>query len=192
MRREPLEVWGTDFPSEVRGKGIPDGIYDVGHNNGYVGVGLSPETAAFVIAALRRGWLEVGRVRYNVCDPWLMPADSSGANASDSWLWKVGLQTLADEFQLTITVPTIRPAPPNGISSSIACSAPLARTGLGNHWSVMRPCSSLFVRARRRRAFMVWQVWIEESTRRNAKFHPMRRQISTWTRTSSSPDGTTR
>lgn len=34
----------------------------------------------------------------------LIQADSGGANACDSWLWKVGLQRLANEFQLAITL----------------------------------------------------------------------------------------
>lgn len=104
LRREPLEVLATDFPSDARGKAIPYGIYDVQHNEGYMAVGGSHETAEFVIAAIRRWWLEIGCVRYKGCHQLLIQADSGGANACDSWLWKVGLQTLADEFQLTITV----------------------------------------------------------------------------------------
>jgi len=54
LRREPLEVLATDFPSDARGKAIPYGIYDVQHNAGYMVVGVSHETAEFVIAAIRR------------------------------------------------------------------------------------------------------------------------------------------
>ena len=104
LRQEPLEVLATDFPSDARGKAVPYGIYDVQHNEGYMVVGVSHETAEFVIAAIRRWWLEIGHVRYKGCRQLLIQADSGGANACDSWLWKVGLQTLADEFQLTITV----------------------------------------------------------------------------------------
>ena len=104
LRREPVEVLATDFPSDARGKAIPYGIYDVHHNDGYIVVGVSHETAEFVIAALRRWWLEIGCVRYKGCRQLLLQADAGGANACDSWLWKVGLQTLADEFQLAMTV----------------------------------------------------------------------------------------
>ena len=104
LRQEPLEVLATDFPSDAKGKAIPYGIYDVGHNQGYMVVGISHETAAFVMAAIRSWWLEIGRVRYKGSPQLLIQADSGGANACDSWLWKVGLQTLADEFQLAITV----------------------------------------------------------------------------------------
>ena len=104
LRQKALAVLSTDFPSDAKGKGIPYGIYDVGHNQGYLVLGVSHETAEFVIAAIRRWWLEIGRARYKGCHQLLIEADSGGANACDSWLWKVGLQSLADEFHLAITV----------------------------------------------------------------------------------------
>lgn len=104
LRQEPLEVLATDFPSDARGKAIPYGIYDVRNNEGYMTVGVSHETAEFVIAAICRWWLEIGIARFKGCHQLLIQADSGGANSCKSWLWKVGLQRLADEFQLTITV----------------------------------------------------------------------------------------
>ena len=104
LRKKPLAVLSTDFPSDAKGKAIPYGIYDVQHNEGQMVVGVSHETAEFVIAAIRHWWVEIGCVRYRGSRQLLIQADSGGANACDSWLWKVGLQTLADEFQLAITV----------------------------------------------------------------------------------------
>lgn len=104
LRKNPVDVLVTDFPSDAKGKAVPYGIYDVHHNEGYMVVGVSHETAEFVIAAIHRWWLAIGRKRYKGCRHLLIQADSGGANASDSWLWKTGLQTLADEFGLTITV----------------------------------------------------------------------------------------
>lgn len=103
-RQHPLQVLETDFPSDAKGKAVPYGIYDVQHNDGYVVVGVSHETAEFAMATLRRWWLEIGRVRYKGCQQLLLQADSGGANACDSWLWKAALQTLADQLGLTITV----------------------------------------------------------------------------------------
>ena len=104
LRQEPLEVLATDFPSDARGKAIPYGIYDVQNNEGYMTVGVAHETAEFVIAAIRRWWLEIGTARFKGRHQLLIEADSGGANSCKSWLWKVGLQRLADEFQLIITV----------------------------------------------------------------------------------------
>ena len=86
LRRDPIDVLATDFPSDAKGKGIPYGIYDVGYNEGYLVLGVSHETAEFVIAAIRQWWLEIGRVRYRGCHQLLVEADAGGANACDSWL----------------------------------------------------------------------------------------------------------
>ena len=103
-RHAPLDVLATDFRNDALGKAIPYGIYDVTYNTGYVVVGTSHETANFAVAAIRAFWLTVGRYRYPGCSELLLQADSGGANGNRVWLWKAGLQRLADEFALTITV----------------------------------------------------------------------------------------
>ncbi len=103
-RRQALDVLETDFPSNAVGKAIPYGIYDIGRNAGFVVVGTSHETAAFAVAAIRAWWRQVGRVHYAHQRHLLILADGGGANSSRGWLWKVGLQALADEFRLTMTV----------------------------------------------------------------------------------------
>ncbi len=62
------------------------------------------ETAEFAVAAIRCWWLEVGRIHYADHTRLLIEADGGGANSCHCWLWKAGLQALADEFNLTITV----------------------------------------------------------------------------------------
>lgn len=103
-RQAPLDVLATDFLQDAVGKAIPYGIYDLARNEGYVVVGRSHETPAFAVAAIRAWWLEVGQHAYPGCHQLLIEADSGGANGHRNWLWKVGLQALADEFDLTITV----------------------------------------------------------------------------------------
>ena len=103
-RQKPLEVLATDFLKDAEGKAIPYGIYDRAHNAGYIVVGTSHETPAFAVAAIRSWWLEVGRRAFPDCHALLIQADSGGANGNRCWLWKLGLQHLADEFALTITV----------------------------------------------------------------------------------------
>lgn len=103
-RLTPLDVFATDFPQDAKGKAIPYGIYDLARNDGYVVVGTSHETPAFAIAAIRSWWLEVGRHHHCGKNELLIQADGGGANGNHCWLWKWGLQQLADEFNLTITV----------------------------------------------------------------------------------------
>jgi hypothetical protein len=103
-RQQPLDVLETDFLSDAKGIAIPYGIYDSARLAGYMVIGVSHETAAFAVAAIRSWWLEVGRRVYRGQPELLIQADDGGANDSRSWLWKWHLQHLADEFGLTITV----------------------------------------------------------------------------------------
>jgi Rhodopirellula transposase DDE domain len=103
-RKKPRAVLAHDFPSRAKGHGIPYGIYDEGHNDGYVVVGTSHETPTFAVAAIRRWWLDVGRRRYPQAKRLLIQAAAGGANDYRKWEWKGALQGLADEFGLTIAV----------------------------------------------------------------------------------------
>jgi hypothetical protein len=103
-RAEALEVLDHDFPSDALGRAIPYGLYDQGTDQGYLVVGASRETPAFGVAALRRWWLACGCWRYPGATRLLIEADCGGANGNRSWGWKAGLQRLADEFGLSITM----------------------------------------------------------------------------------------
>ena len=103
-RREPLWVLATDFPVDADGKAIPYGVYDLARNRGFVGVGVSHETAKFALSVIRCWWLTEGRAAYPQQTELLIQADAGGANGYRDWPWKWELQQLADETGLTITV----------------------------------------------------------------------------------------
>jgi hypothetical protein len=103
-RRVSRKVLDHDYPSWALGQAIPVGIYDLGHNDGYIVVGTSHNTAAFITAAIRRWWQVVGRQRYPGARRLLLEMDGGGANDPHKWLWKVALQWLADETGLIIVV----------------------------------------------------------------------------------------
>jgi Rhodopirellula transposase DDE domain len=103
-RRCHRQVLDHDYPSWALGQAIPVGIYDVGHNDGYVVVGMSHDTATFITAAIRRWWRVVGQRRYPRARRLLVEMDGGGANDPRKWLWKVALQRLADETGLIIVV----------------------------------------------------------------------------------------
>jgi len=102
--RAPLEVLATDLLNDALGQAIAYGSYDLARPAGYVVVGTSHETANFAIAAMRSWWLAIGRPVSPGCQALRLEADSGGAKDNRVWLWKVGLQRLADEFGLTLTV----------------------------------------------------------------------------------------
>jgi hypothetical protein len=103
-RRQSRKVLDHDYPSWAWGPAIPVGIYDVGRNDGYVVVGTSHNTAAFITAAIRRWWRVVGRRRYPKARRLLLQLDGGGANDPRKWLWKIALQWLADETGLILVV----------------------------------------------------------------------------------------
>jgi len=103
-RQEALSVWTTDFLVAAVGKAIPYGVYDMARNFGFVGVGISHETAEFAVHVIRAWWRQEGQRNYVGQTELLIQADSGGANGYRSWLWKWELQQFADETGLTIIV----------------------------------------------------------------------------------------
>jgi hypothetical protein len=103
-RGEPVEVNVHDFPHLGRGKGVPYGAYDIARNRAVVNVGVSHDTAEFAVESIRRWWRLDGRRLYRESRRLLICADSGGSNGYRLRAWKLGLQTLADEIALPITV----------------------------------------------------------------------------------------
>ena len=93
-----------DFPDPKLGKAVPYGVYDVHGNEAGVSVGISHDTAALAVAAIRRWWANLGRTRYQGAKRILVTADSGGSNSSRCRLWKVELQKWADETGLLVEV----------------------------------------------------------------------------------------
>lgn len=93
-----------DFPSESEGKAIPYGVLDLAENEAWVSVGVSHDTAEFAVATIRTWYTELGQPLYPNATSLLITADGGGSNGYRLRLWKVELQTLADEIQLPIRV----------------------------------------------------------------------------------------
>jgi Rhodopirellula transposase DDE domain len=101
---EPDQVNVHDFPDPKLGKAIPYGVYDVGANSGWVGVGTDHDTAAFAVQTLRRWWQQVGRLAHPQADRLLVCADAGGSNGYRVRAWKAELARLAAETGLQVTV----------------------------------------------------------------------------------------
>jgi transposase len=103
-RGAPVEVRAKDFPDKQLGKAIPEGVYDLVRNEGWVSVGIDHDTAEFAAVSIRRWWEEMGSLVYPRARRLLITADAGGSNGYRSRLWKVVLQELADALDLRITV----------------------------------------------------------------------------------------
>ena len=101
---KPREVDTHDFPDPRKGKAVPYGVYDLRHNEAWVSVGVSSDTAEFAVESIRCWWKRLGYRRHCQARRLLITADSGGSNSSRNRLWKVELQRLSDETGLEIEV----------------------------------------------------------------------------------------
>jgi hypothetical protein len=104
LEGEPEKVRVHDFPDKELGKAIPYGVYDVTNNQGWVSVGIDHDTAYFATASILRWWQEMGTVRFPRAKELFITADGGGSNSSQTRLWKVALQELANEVGFPLTV----------------------------------------------------------------------------------------
>jgi len=97
-------VKGHDFPDPSVPRAYPYGIYDFGQNAGFVNVGTDHDTASFAVASIRGWWRHEGRRLYPGAANLLITADGGGSNGYRLRLWKLELQQLADQTELSIAV----------------------------------------------------------------------------------------
>jgi hypothetical protein len=103
--KDPIEVNEYGFASQAECVATPCGIYDVRTNKGYVWVGTSGNTPEFAVTAIKRWWLQAGRLVYPEATSLLLLADGGGSNGCRCRAWKYHLQTdLCDGLGLTVTV----------------------------------------------------------------------------------------
>ena len=103
-KNQPEEVRVHDFEDKELGKVIPYGVYDIAKNEGWVTVGTDHDISDFAIDTILGWWKRMGRHTYQQASELLILADSGGSNGSRSRLWKLGVQRLANETSLKVTV----------------------------------------------------------------------------------------
>jgi hypothetical protein len=103
-RGKPQEVRTHDFMDRDLGKVNPYGVYDQTANVGWVSVGTDHDTAEFAVESIRRWWSKMGAACYPNATDLLITADCGGSNGYRVRLWKVALQALANETELTVRV----------------------------------------------------------------------------------------
>jgi hypothetical protein len=101
---QPEEVLVHDFMDKGLGKAIPYGVYDIGSDQGWVNVGIDHDTAQFAVNSIRSWWQHLGQPRYPNATTLQITADRGGSNGNRTRLWKLELQTLADQTGLDIAV----------------------------------------------------------------------------------------
>ena len=102
-RGDPHIVEEHDFATED-GRATPYGVYDIANNEGFVNVGLGPDTAEFAVESIEKWWKKMGRIRFPNAGGLYITADGGGSNGSRNRLWKLKLKEFAKRSRLTITV----------------------------------------------------------------------------------------
>jgi hypothetical protein len=104
QKGEAPKVKVYDFLDKEKGKVAPYGVFDLDKNKGWVSVGISSDTAEFAVNSIRSWWYEMGKNTYPQAKEIYINADGGGSNSSRSRLWKLKLQELANELNLSIHV----------------------------------------------------------------------------------------
>ncbi|MBU1879979.1 MAG: ISAzo13 family transposase [Chloroflexi bacterium] len=94
-----------DFPDDAVGRAVPYGIYDLQHDQGYVYVGTSADTAEFAVEAICRWWRDPDRPTFPDESKLLILSDAGGSDGCRFRLWKRQLQEqLADRLGIEVMV----------------------------------------------------------------------------------------
>ena len=101
---DPDKVKVYDFVDKDLGRANPYGVYDVADNSGWVSVGTDHDTASFAVGTIRRWWFAMGKELYPGARELVITADGGGSNGSRVRLWKLELQKLANELDMSIRV----------------------------------------------------------------------------------------
>lgn len=102
--QSPKEAFDHDYPYLGQGKVIPHGIFDLQKNKGFLTIGNSSETAAFIVDNLRWWWFEYGIHQYPDARNILILCDAGGGNSYRHHAFKKELQALAKQIGLNIIV----------------------------------------------------------------------------------------
>ena len=99
-----FKAFDHDFPSWAEGVLIPHGIFDPVRNCGHVNLGLSHDTTEFACDSIQWYWNRIGRQCYPEADSMLLLFDCGGSNSAGKYLFKHGLQEVANNTGMKIQV----------------------------------------------------------------------------------------
>jgi hypothetical protein len=102
--QETIETNDHDFASAGTGTVIPHGIYDVGRNEGYIHLNTSHDTSELACDSIAAWWEGHGQPAYPRATKLLILCDGGGSNSASRYVFKEGLQKLADRLGLEIRV----------------------------------------------------------------------------------------
>lgn len=97
-------VYDHDFRHLSTGKLVPHGVYDDFNNVGFMTLGTSCESSAFICDAIALAWLEDRCLRYPNAKEIVLTFDAGGANAARSLRFKEDLLALSARLDLPLRI----------------------------------------------------------------------------------------
>lgn len=97
-------VYDHDFRHLANGLLVPHGIYDYFENTGFMTLGTSRETSAFVCDAIALTWEKDLHPRYRNCTEIVLTFDAGGANAARALRFKEDLVALSARLGLPLRI----------------------------------------------------------------------------------------
>jgi hypothetical protein len=97
-------VYDHDFRHLANALLVPHGVYDYFDNAGFMTLGTSRETSAFVCDAIALAWEEDRHARYSSAEEIVLTFDSGGANAARSLRFKEDLVALSARLGLPLRI----------------------------------------------------------------------------------------
>jgi hypothetical protein len=102
--QETIKVYDHDYDHLAEGKVIPHGIYDLQHNQAYISIGSSHETAEFISDNLLWWWDNFGIHHYPDAKKILIFCDAGGANSYRHHAFKKQLLLLTRKIGIDFIV----------------------------------------------------------------------------------------
>lgn len=129
--QEAQEAYDHDYSHLGEGKVLPHGIFDMQKNIGFISIGNSSETAAFIVDNLRWWWDNYGIHDYPDARTILILCDAGGGNSYRHHAFKKELQAFAKEIGIDIIVSHYPPYASkwNPIEHSLFCHVHQAMSG---------------------------------------------------------------
>jgi hypothetical protein len=97
-------VYDHDFRHLANGLLVPHGVYDYFDNAGFLTLGTSRETSAFVCDAIALAWEEDRHARYSDAEEIVLTFDAGGVNAARSLRFKEDLVALSARLELPLRI----------------------------------------------------------------------------------------
>jgi hypothetical protein len=104
LTQQALESFDHDYPSLSSGKIVPHGLHDTVNNQALINIGVSKDTAEFVLDSLLVWWEKIGKKQYRDKDKLLILCDGGGSNNSMHYVFKEAMQNFANLTGLEVRI----------------------------------------------------------------------------------------